>query len=278
MKKGLQIGQGRTAEIFAWGEDRILKLFQSWMPQHIVEQEYKITRAAQAAGLPVPATEELVEMDGRFGIVFERILGSSLLKNLENKPWTLAEVARQMAELHARIGSCAMPPEFPAQRAQIEAGLAAAKGLPEAKKEAVRRHLAHLPAGDTLCHGDFHPDNILVSERGPVIIDWLTGTRGNRFGDVARTAIILKTGGLPPRIPVHVRIVMNISRSLLCSMYLRRYLQLHPAKPQQVACWELPLTAARLCEVEEYPQEKSMLLKRLDRLLSRQAGSAPDAL
>ena len=269
MQKGPKIGQGRTAEVYAWGEDRILKLYQSWMPGFLVEQEFTVTRAAQTAGVPVPATEELVETDGRFGIVFERIHGPSMLKGLETSPWTMVAVAHQMAELHARINSCIAPSGLPSQRAQIEESIAAAKDLPDAKKEAARRSLSRLPEGDRLCHGDFHPDNILVSDHGLVVIDWFNGTCGNPHADVSRTSLLLKTGGLPPRTPPHMRLVLNASRYMLYEQYLKHYLHLHPARRSQIAAWELPLTAARLREVGDYPNEKAMLLKRLDVLLTQ---------
>jgi uncharacterized protein (TIGR02172 family) len=272
MQKGAQIGQGRTAEVYAWGGDRILKLYQDWMPTRAVEYEFTVTRGAGEAGLPVPAAEELVELDGRFGIVFERIQGPSLLKELETRPWKMSGVMRQMAELHARLHACSAPPEMPSLRAQLEDGIAAAAGLPEEAKQAILRRLSELPDGDRLCHGDFHPDNILLSERGPIVIDWLTAARGDPLADVSRTSLLFHTGGLPPHIPLLVQSLINASRSRMFEVYLRRYLRLHPAERRQIAAWDLPVTAARLPEVEGYPRERHMLLSRLDKLLSRQPG------
>jgi uncharacterized protein (TIGR02172 family) len=273
MEKGRHIGQGRTADVYAWGEDRILKLYQDWMPVHLVEQEYAITRAAQAAGVPVPATEEVVEVDGRFGIVFERVQGPSMLKVMQTKPWSMGTVVRQMAGLHAQIHGCSVPPGLPSQRAQIENGIDASKDLPEAQKEIARRYLSQFPEGDRLCHGDFHPDNILVSDHGPVIIDWFTGTRGNPLADVSRTSLLFSTGGLPPQMPRPAQLVINASRALVYRLYLRRYLQLRPAGHREIEAWDFPLIAARLREVESYPREKAMLMARLEALLSRQTGS-----
>ena len=261
------IGKGRTADVYAWGEGRILKFYQSWMPASAVEREYAVTRAAQAAGVPVPATYELVEMDGRYGIVFERIEGISLLAELQAKPWKLFAVARQLAELHAQIHNCRAPVELPDQRQQIESGINAAQNMVDTDKQAVQTYLMQLPDGDSLCHGDFHPDNILLSTRGPIIIDWLTGTRGRPLADVARTSLLFQTAGLPPSTPVHVRLLINMSRAVLHAIYLNRYLQLRPAKRQQIDEWRLPLITARLREVEDYPHEKQLLLTWLKAML-----------
>ncbi|MFD1910018.1 phosphotransferase family protein [Paenibacillus rhizoplanae] len=55
--------------------------------------------------------------------------------------------------------------------------------------------LAELPDGEKLCHGDFHPDNILMDDK-LWVIDWMTGVRGNPAADVARSVIMFSIGGL----------------------------------------------------------------------------------
>jgi tRNA A-37 threonylcarbamoyl transferase component Bud32 len=263
------VGQGRTAEVYAWGPGRILKLYQTWMPAVRVDEEFAIGQAAQAAGVPVPAVEARVELEGRQGIVFERVTGPTLLQHLQAKPWTLVTVARQLGELHAQIHACAALPGLPSQRQQIEAGIAAARDLPEDRQEAARRYLAQLPEGEALCHGDFHPDNIILTPRGPVIIDWLTGSRGHPLADVARSSLIMQTGGLPPRIPRLQRLAINTMRRFLHTLYLDRYLQLRPAARREIEVWLPPLIAARLREVEDYPQEKRLLEGWLEATLAK---------
>ena len=269
MEKGPLIGQGRTADVYAWGSDRVLKFYQSWMPATPIEREFAITCAARSAGLPVPAADELIEIEGRFGIIFERVEGTSMLKVLEAQPWRFGSVAHQLAELHAHMHTCIIPPGQYTQRQQIERGIELATALSDETKQTIRGILAELPEGQVVCHGDFHPDNIILTSHGPVIIDWMTGTRGHPLGDVARTSILFQTGGLPPRIPFHMRVIINATRSLLYGFYLNRYLQLHPATHQQVSVWQLPLLAARLFEVDNYPQEKKIILSQIAAILKR---------
>ena len=264
------IGKGATADVFAWSEGRILKLYKDWMPAIAVEQEYSATRAAQAAGAPVPATYELVEMDGRHGIVFERIEGISLMAELLAKPWKLFSIARQLGELHAQIHEIQAPVELRTQRQQIKNGIEMTQDIVEAEKQVVQSYLMQLPEGESLCHGDFHPDNILLSARGPIIIDWMTGSRGHPSADVARTALLFQTAGLPPGVPVYIRLLINTSRTLLHTIYLNRYLQLHPTERQEIDRWRLPLIAARLREIKDYPQEKQRLLVLLKTMLKEQ--------
>ena len=41
------------------------------------------------------------------------------------------------------------------------------------------------PERPALCHGDFHPFNVMLSPRGPIVIDWNNAHIGNPLEDVA---------------------------------------------------------------------------------------------
>lgn len=56
-----------------------------------------------ATGLPVPAVEGVIEVNGRHGIIFERVDGPTLLSRMTAQPWTLIQSARLLAELQARM-------------------------------------------------------------------------------------------------------------------------------------------------------------------------------
>src|SRR5215208_6941645 len=104
------VGRGFCSDVYAWGEGRVLKLFHGWVARDLADYEFAVTRAVHAAGLPVPAAYELVEVEGRTGIVFERIDGVSLLEAVQARPWALFGAIRQLADLHARIHRCPAPP------------------------------------------------------------------------------------------------------------------------------------------------------------------------
>ena len=52
MKKGELIGEGRTAEIYSWGQNKVLKLYMDWCNPGWIEYEEEITRICFEAGLP----------------------------------------------------------------------------------------------------------------------------------------------------------------------------------------------------------------------------------
>lgn len=271
MEKGEWIGQGRTADAFVWGQDRILKLYQPHMPPESVKQEFVFTQAARTAGLPVPAADDLVEVEGRPGILFERVSGPSMLKVMITQPWKIASLASLLAELHARVHRCEVPVGLRTQRQQIESAIQSCPDLSASAIQAVLAHLYQRLQGQQLCHGDFHPDNVLMTPGGPVIIDWMTGCRGNPLGDASRTIMIFRTSGLPPGPPSFFKHGFRLFRRLVLSSYQKRYLQIHPAAPQELAAWQLPLLAARLREVTAYPREKQMILAQVLAMLEKGA-------
>ena len=122
MSKGEMISRGRTAEVFAWKDDQVLKLFLKDWPVRPVEHEAQVTGAVHKAGLPAPAVGGIVEVEGRLGIVFERIDGPSMMQVFRSKPWRIGQLARTLAELHTTIHSCEMP-ELPSLRENLGRGI-----------------------------------------------------------------------------------------------------------------------------------------------------------
>jgi uncharacterized protein (TIGR02172 family) len=254
---GAPIGIGRTAEVYGWGEGQVLKLYRADMPAEWVAHEASVARIVADAGLAAPAVGELIEVDGRVGIVYERISGPSMLDALARQPWTLGRHARQFAELHAGMHATSRP-ELPSARESLLRALRAAPRLPEPTRRSLLDALATLPDGDAVCHGDFHPDNIVISSRGPVVIDWMTVTRGNPAADVARTVLLFRAGVLPEGTPAGKRIATEFFRRAFLSAYLRAYRALRPLPDAEIDAW-LPLLAAARLNERILAEQKTLL-------------------
>jgi len=263
MDKAEMIARGRTAEVFAWKDDQVLKLFLEGWAVDSVEREAQVTGALHRAGLPVPAMHGIVEVKGRLGIAFERVDGPSMLQVMRSKPWRIRQLGRKLAELHAAIHSCEMP-ELPSLKEGLERSIREEVDLPRETKEAVLRHLAQLPDGNAVCHIDFHPDNVIMSSRGPVVIDWANPRRGDPIADVASCSLLLRLAPLPQFMAGQW--LINMFRARMHSVYLKRYRQLRPAPRQQIAAWELPLVTSRLSD--SIREERGLLLALIEEALS----------
>ena len=243
----------------------MLKLYLEGSPSADVEREAQTSMAVHKAGLPAPAVEGIVEVEGRTGIVFERIQGRTMSDTFAHEPWKLFQLARGMAELHATMHSYELP-ELPSRRERLEDRIQAVAALPTNTKEAVLKVLNQLPDGNAVCHGDFYPDNIIMSPRGPIIIDWFGAARGNPLADVARTWLLNRLAYLKAGIPE--RWIIPPMRAFFHSVYLRRYLQIRPGSRKQIAAWLLPVMAARLAE--NIPGEEERFLAFVEAKLKAQ--------
>jgi uncharacterized protein (TIGR02172 family) len=241
---GKPIAQGLTAEVFVWDETRIVKLFRDGRSPDQVEYEARIARLVHAAGLPVPAVGDIVEVNGRRGLLYEGVDGPSMIDRMRRKPWTLSQSSRLWAELHADMHARSTVPGLPSQRAELSHDIRAAQMLPRDLKRAALRALDAMPDDDRLCHGDFWPGNVLMSSRGPIIIDWICATRGNPLADVARSSVLLQGGLASPLVSrAQKAIIRRVHKT-----YLRRYFQLRPEGRAQCMAWAPIVAAARLSE------------------------------
>jgi uncharacterized protein (TIGR02172 family) len=260
--KGKLIAQGRTAEIYEWGDKDVVKLFREMAMPTMVEYEYKISSIVQSFNLSVPKALEIVHIDNRHGIIFEKVNGNTMLKEIIAKPWKFIEQARRMANLHYSIHKCEVS-NLPSQKDILRRSIENAKLLTENKRKQILEYMDKLPEGNTLCHGDFHPDNILISEGKAVVIDWITGSMGTAAADVARTSLLIRFGSMPPGTSFIIKNVIKYVRGYLYKGYIDRYLKVSGMKMEEVEKWELPVAAARL--VEWVPNsEKKMLLQIID--------------
>jgi uncharacterized protein (TIGR02172 family) len=247
MKKGPRIGVGRTAEVYAWGDDQILKLYRADMPREWVEHEARIGQIVADAGVHAPAIGDIVEVDGRLGIIYERITGPAMLDALAHQPWRLPSLARQFAQVHATMHTC-LRPELPSQHQSLSRAVEYAPGLDDGTRQRILAALDRPPDGESVCHGDYHPGNIILSPRGPVVIDWMTACHGNAVADVARTVLLLRIGALPEGTPLAQRVMTPLIRRAFLATHLKAYRALRSLSEVEIEAWLPILAAARLNE------------------------------
>lgn len=259
---------GRTAEIYPWDDGRVVKLFHPRGSAAQAEREASFTRELHRQGLPVPRMEGIVEVEGRHGIVLERLDGISMLRELQRRPWRLPRLAHLLARLHAAIHDHSLP-ELPSLAAYLEATLRSVD-LPESWKREFLERLAALPDGDAVCHDDFHPDNVLLTSRGPIVLDWPTAKRGNPLFDIARTSTLLRAGAPVPG--TANRLLIQAGRGLFHVLYLRSYRRLRPTRLRRLEAY-LPIVAAVRLH-DRVPGEAAQLRRMIGHYLGRSKEAA----
>jgi len=248
---GAALASGRTAEIFAWGEGRVIKRFRHWVRPEDVLAEMAHCKTVADLGLPVPKVRGLVELGGALAIVFERIDGGTTVEASAGKPLRYTRLGKGLGELHATLHATPVREtmSLPDQRHRLREKIEQAGSLSESMCLPLVARLDSLPSGDRVCHGDFHPENVLRSTDGrAVIIDWIDATIGDPLADVARTVVLIEGGPLPDRWIDRVRIRRR--RSAFLKAYLRTYFRRSGRRRDHLRPWIPVVAAARLSEVE----------------------------
>lgn len=186
------VGVGNTAEVFDYGEGKVCKLFYQGYPKEAVEREFRNAKEVERLGFPVPKVVEMVESDGRTGIVYEKIVGKSMLECIFEKPGEADTYLEQFVRLQKEWLSCA--PEQSASVLSYKDYLQTLiKGVGQEVETSLYDEINALPEGDTLLHGDFHPGNIMITaEQRYVLIDFMNVCHGPALYDIARTYVLLK--------------------------------------------------------------------------------------
>jgi Ser/Thr protein kinase RdoA (MazF antagonist) len=263
------IAVGRTAEVFALEDGKVLKLFFPTIPISWIEKEVDTGRYIQDAQLPVPKVYERMKLNDREGVIYERIDGPSLLNELATKPWMVVRYARLLASLHVQVHDVPALANLETQREWARGGIPETIKLPKDLQQRVLHLLDSMPAGNQLCHGDFHPGNIIITHHGPVIIDWMTASKGVACGDVARASIILEAAKAPEGTPMCW--LLEWVRKLFLATYIKAYFQLRPAEKSSFTAWRTIMAANFFVDVS-LPEEETTLLTIINQGIQSLAG------
>jgi len=182
---GELIGSGRSADVFAYGEGQVLRRYRA--PRD-TEREAGAMEHARSHGFPAPAARALDDTD----MAMDRVNGPTMLADLGRRPWLAPRHAATLAELHRRLHAIPGPEWLPAP----------------------------LGDGPSLLHLDLHPDNVILSPNGPVVIDWPNAARGLGPADVAHTWIVIVCS-LPPS-GLYKRAVTLAGRRAFLALFLRQ--------------------------------------------------------
>jgi Ser/Thr protein kinase RdoA (MazF antagonist) len=245
---GEYLGCGRTASVYRWEDGQVLKLFRADIPQAVVVAERERMEQARALGFRVPKPGGIVRHDRRNGLLMERVPGDSMMDRIMAQPERLEEFAAELADLHSALNRCPAPAGMPLLGDLLRAKIGRSVRLSARERTAVLELLAGMPAGQALCHGDFHPGNLLQDGPETVIIDWPDAVCGSAMADVACTALLFaghialqadNPAAQAPMVRFH-------------DVYLARRLAAADGDPGEVRRWRPILAAARLSEgIEE---------------------------
>ncbi|MGH9187862.1 MAG: phosphotransferase [Acidimicrobiales bacterium] len=217
---------GRDCDVFEHGPGLVLRRARDGRS---LDAEVAVMRWVAAHDYPVPLVHEAAGPE----MVMERLDGPRMLDDVVRHPWRLVRHARTLATLHGRLAT-----------------------LPAA--DWMRQ--SHFP-GDGIVHLDLHPLNVLITDRGPVVIDWTNAGQGDPAADIASTWMIsVTTRPGKDELPALVRAFVTVGRHVFLQVFLRG------VDREAGRRWLAAMGEYRKRDRNTRPEER----ERIDRLVARE--------
>jgi aminoglycoside phosphotransferase (APT) family kinase protein len=253
LQLGKAIAMGSRSVIHEWGDGgaAVAKVPKDSTPEGWMRFEANYTSALHKCGAPVPEVFAVEVVNGREVSIMERIHGPSLWDAMVESPHEVRQFGEQLGELHTQLLAIRPPISLPSQRARLACKI---RDAARSVHPGIERVLEVLPPVTkvSLCHGDFHPKNVLLSPNGPVVVDWFDVSRGEALGDIARTSLLLG-GHVSESDATHLP---GASAQLLRELhdsYLLRVLTDATLNDGELEEWRIVEAAARIAENTDRP-------------------------
>ncbi len=169
--------------------DKCIKVFSENYSKAQVLNEALNQAKIEEIGLHIPKISEVTMIDGKWAIVSEYIKGKTLAQLMQENPEKKDEYLEQFVDLQVEVHKKTCPLLNKLKDKMNEK-------ISKAELDATTRYDLHtrlegMPKHNKVCHGDFNPSNIIVSEDGVMyLLDWSHVTQGNASADAARTYLL----------------------------------------------------------------------------------------
>ena len=240
--KNLKVIAVRTSKTIYRDGDKVVKVFDEDFSKADVLNEALNQARVEETGLHIPKIIEVTKIDGKWAIVSEYISGKTLAQLMEENPQKTDEYIELLVDLQLEMHS-KKAPLLNKLKDKMN------RKISESALDATTRYELHarlegMPKHNKVCHGDFNPSNIIISENNtPYIIDWSHATQGNASADAARTYLLFCLSG----------------NEDLANQYLDLFCKKSDTAKQYVQQW-LPIVAASQL-VKGKPEEKEFLMR-----------------
>lgn len=244
--KNKQVFLTRPYKVVYRDGDRIVKVFTKEHGKANVFNEALCQARVEESGLDIPPVLEVSQIDGEWAIAIRFVEGETLEALMKKDPGNLDTYMEQFVDLQLSMHA-KKAPRLTLQKDKFARKISAAGNVLDATiRYELQTRLDSMPAHTKLCHGDFHPSNVIVRRDGSMtIVDWAHATQGNASGDAAITYL-----------------QFALKDQKLADLYLHMFCKKSDTAKQYVQKW-LPIAAAAQL-TRGIPEEKEFLVRWAD--------------
>lgn len=226
--------------------DRVIKLFdEQFSKADVLNEALNQSLIEQETDLDIAKVLEVTKIDGKWAIILEYIEGETLDSLMEKNPDKMDEYLELFVDLQLQMHKKTAP-DLKKLKDKMNRKISLTN-LDATTRYELHTRLEGMPKHNKVCHGDFHPSNIIITPDGkPYIIDWAHATQGNASADVARSYLLFNLAG----------------QKELAENYLNMFCKKSDTAKQYVQKW-MPIVAASQ-SVKGNEKEREFLLSWVD--------------
>ena len=175
------IAKGANGAVYRYDDETILKTYFAKDALPEIKQERENARRAFVLGINTAIPYGIVRVGDGYGTVTELLNAVSVTKLIRQSPDDLTQAAKyyidMLRNIHATEVEDGLVPDMK------ETALAwadfVAPHIPEDQAKKLRALIEAVPKRNTLMHGDYHTNNIMVQDGEPLLIDMDTLCMGH---------------------------------------------------------------------------------------------------
>ena len=175
------IAKGANGAVYRYDDETILKTYFAKDALPEIKQERENARKAFVLGINTAIPYGIVRVDDGYGTVTELLSATSVTKLIRQNPDDMTQAAKYYIDMLKSIHSIEVEDgEVPDMK---ETALSwadfVANHIPEEQGKKLRALVEAVPKQNTLMHGDYHTNNIMVQNGEPLLIDMDTLCMGH---------------------------------------------------------------------------------------------------
>lgn len=246
-----RIGAGACGEVFRLDDETIIKLYYPRVKKEEIEQEKALAKKAFVMGVPTAISYDIVEADGRTGVVYELIKSKTIGELIRGDEGHLEKYVDMYAAVCRQIhGIEAEPGQLPSFKDINRSDIPNVTGITEEERAYLHRFLDLMPDRMNCLHGDLNINNIMVQNGECCLIDMGEFSTGTPMFDLSRILFSMEfAGAAKGEFNSFYKLPQDIVTHIL-HLFLEKYFGCPLAEAEKTypdAAWLYPLAWFRCC-------------------------------
>lgn len=213
-----KIGEGRTAEVYDYKDNKVLKLFHSTFSDKDIEYEYHITKNISDLTRIAPKVYDVINVKNRMGIVYEKIHGQMFSEYISRNLNNVRRIVYEFSQTQKIINNITIE-NFPNYTNKLQQRIMNSSLLCDSEIEIILKYLRAIDNNE-ICHGDYQPENVFVDQNYNFrVIDWANTFISNKYIDLARTYYLIKLGRSLNRKSISTELIEWMGRQFIARFY-----------------------------------------------------------